>query len=405
MKKLLYGTTALATAGLLIGAASQAQAQTAPHTTDRLSLKLGGYHQQWAVYNGSTNLRSGRAPANPGGNHPFDAAVVDEKHNSEVCFIGEVKLDSMITVGVNVQLEANTSGDQIDESYLYISSEDYGKLILGDENNAAYLLHVTAPDGGISANTGDLTGPPNQGLLILPGDFAIADTFIDGTYLRLNDNDSGKMTYISPRFAGFQIGLSYIPQYESGGDNNNSIQSINGDKGIAGTGNNGLSNGFAAGLNFKDQFGDLGVQASAGYQFGNVGANIGDNNLHGFSGGIRFAIGGVDFGGSFAWAEGDRTATTKFDSYGYDAGVAYSFGPYKVGVTYERGVADGNRVNGAKQYADYLILSGTYTLGPGIRLVGGVYGSDLDGENGQTTGTQVYKSSGIGAAVGLKLGF
>lgn len=405
MKKLLYGTTALATAGLLIGAASQAWAQSAPHTTERLTLKLGGYHQQFAVYNGSTNLRAGRAPANPGGNHPFDAQMIDQKHNTEVCFIGEIKLDNQITLGVNIQLEANTSGDQIDESYLYIGTDDVGRLIVGDENNAAYLLHVSAPDGGINHTTGDLTGPPNQGLIITPGDFALADTLIDGTLLRLNDNDSGKITYLSPRFAGFQIGLSYIPQYESGGDNNQSINSINGDKGIAGTGNNGLNNGFAAGINFKEKFGDVGVQASAGYQFGDVGANIGDDNLHGISAGAQISIAGFDVGGSFAWAEGDRTATTVFDSYAYDAGVAYTFGPYKVGLAYQRASADANRINGSKQYADYIVLSSTYNLGPGVRLVGGVYGFDLDGENGQTTGTQVYKSSGVGAAVGLKLGF
>lgn len=405
MKKFLYGTTALATAGLLVAVSGQAWAQqTFPPPVERLSVKIGGYHQQWAVYQGSTSLRSGRSNGNPAGNRPFDAAVIDNKYNSEICFIGEVKLDNQITVGINVQLEANTEGDQIDESYLYIKHDDYGQLIVGDENSAAWLLHVTAPDGGISHNASDLTSMPGQGLIITPANFGLNDTQIDGTYIRNQDNDSGKFTYLSPRISGFQIGLSYIPQFESGGDNNNSIQAINGSKGVAGTGNNGLTNGFAAGLNFRDKFGDVGVQASAGYLFGDAGPNIGDN-LHAFSAGLQLAIAGFDVGGSFSMADGDRSATEEFDSYSYDAGVAYTFGPYKVGVAYMRGVANGTKANDAKRYADYLVLSGTYVLGPGVRLVGGVYGFDLDGENGQTTNTQVYKSTGVGAAVGLKLGF
>jgi predicted porin len=410
MKKLLYGTTALATAGLVIGAASQAQAQTSPHTIDRLQLRVGGYHQQWVIYNGSTNVRSGGSPT---GNHPFDLQVVDEKHNSEVCFVGEIKLDNQITFGVNVQLEANTSADQIDESFMFASMEDYGRIELGDTNSAAYKLQVVAPDGGITHNQGDLTAIPQQGLVgPLPASFASANTFIDGTFLRPNDNDSGKISYFTPRIGGFQAGVSFIPRGSTaGGDDNNSISSINGDKGIAGTGDGaGWNNGWAAGVNFKDQFGDIGVQASLGVQGADVGSNIGDNNLLAGAAGLQLSFGGISVGGSIGKMTGDRTGAggataTKYDSTGYDAGVAYNFGPYKVGITYQKGEASGIQGNGSKNFADYIVLSGSYQVGPGVRLVGGVYGFDLDGENGSATATSVYKSTGIGAATGFKLSF
>src|SRR5512134_3916913 len=106
MKKLLYGTTALATAGIVAGIAGDASA------AERLKLGLGGYHQQWVVFSNQ----------DIDGLEPNNYNSVDQKHNSEVCFIGETTLDNNLTFGVNVQLEANTDGDQIDESFMYVSS-------------------------------------------------------------------------------------------------------------------------------------------------------------------------------------------------------------------------------------------------------------------------------------------
>ncbi|MCP5364306.1 MAG: porin [Hyphomicrobiales bacterium] len=105
---------------------------------ERIKMEVHGYHQQWASVMAGHDLKDGA-----GGSIHFDTNTLDQKHNSEICFTGETTLDSGLTVGVNVQLEANTSGDQIDESYLYLSTPEMGKLIIGDENNAAYLLQVT----------------------------------------------------------------------------------------------------------------------------------------------------------------------------------------------------------------------------------------------------------------------
>jgi|APTNR8051073442_1049403.scaffolds.fasta_scaffold07279_4 predicted porin len=400
MKKLLYGTTALATAGMILSAAGSANAQQ--EGEKKMSIEIHGYHQQWAVFNG------GQDPNSPGG-ADIDLSPLDQKHNSELCFIGEMELEAGFAIGINVQMEANTSADQIDESYMYLESEKYGRLILGDENNAAYLLQVVAPDGGINMNQGDLTSMPNQGLLITPQSFDLNDTTIDGTRFRFDDNDSGKFTYISPRFAGFQIGASYIPNYEGGGDNNNSITrvSVPGAQTTGGPGNapSGINEGAAVGLNFKQAFDGWGLQASAGYQYGNtVGLAAGGSadDLNAIGGGAQINFGGLVIGGSYTWADGDKPNGAKYDGYGYDVGVAYSFGPYKVGLAYMRGENDGINSN---NYADYVVLSGTYKIGPGVDLVGGVYGFDLDGENGSAAPGQVSNNDGWGAATAFKLSF
>jgi outer membrane protein OmpU len=47
-----------------------------------------------------------------------DLDGVDQKSDSEVWFKGLTTLDNGLSVGINVQLEANSTGDQIDESFL-----------------------------------------------------------------------------------------------------------------------------------------------------------------------------------------------------------------------------------------------------------------------------------------------
>ena len=103
-----------------------------------------------------------------------------------------------------------------------------GQVIVGDENNAGFLLHVTAPDGGISLDSGDLCNIRAfevGGSGVSPGGGGqFFDSPLCTTNLRLLDNDSGKFTYITPRFAGFQAGVSYIPEFETGGDNNSALR-------------------------------------------------------------------------------------------------------------------------------------------------------------------------------------
>src|SRR5512144_962208 len=291
MRKLLYATTALSTAALIAGTAGDAAAQTspspapstgnpatvsdpllaqmAPMTTpttpppaptpagppqtireiyqtgpapaptppgtsvsksaERIKLGLSGYFQQWGVAT-DQDLKQRAVIGGPRAKQPTN--TVTQKHNSEVCVIGQTTLDSGLTIGINVQIEANTSSDQIDESYLFVQSPTMGQVIVGDENNAGYLLHVTAPDGGISLDSGDLllsrmfetgTIPTAQGGTT---GTPTLDTPLGTTNLRLFDNDSGKFTYITPRFAGFQAGISYIPNFTNGGDNNAALKRV-----------------------------------------------------------------------------------------------------------------------------------------------------------------------------------
>jgi outer membrane protein OmpU len=409
MKKFLYATTALASVGMIAGAASDAAA------AERIRLGLSGYHQQWGVYSNQdidTPTLTGSTASRKIKTVPFD-----QKHNSEICVIGETTLDNGLTIGVNVQIEANTSGDSIDESYLYVQHPTYGQLILGDENNAGYLLHVTAPDGGINWDSGDMI---NNDFWVNTSGQSYFNTALGTTNLRFNDNDSGKFTYITPRFFGFQAGYSFIPQLEPfGGDCNSSVYYTNlgstfGASGGNNCGTNQFKNGSAGGLNYREKFGDFGVQASVGamYAFsGRTGRTLGNqapsgSELFAWNLGAQFSYAGFEFGGAYNDAPNRQVAVSgnnSMQSHSWTVGAAYEWGPYRVGLGYMKGETRGNLSVNKWTRLDQANISGTYTLGPGIRLVGGFFLYDIDAQD-QDRGFG-NNNNGWGFASGLKLGF
>jgi hypothetical protein len=354
---------------------------------ERVQMRIEGEFQQWAA--------AVRQNVDTGDGSDVDTSLLDQKHNSEIYFVGEAELTNGITVGLTVELEANTDGNQIDQSYLYLEHPEFGLIQAGDTDNAPVNMHIGAPDGGVSVNDGDLVGIE---AFVFPDGFEETNTLIDTTNLQLGDDTSGKFNFYTPRYGGFQIGLSYIPQFEDGGDNNNSISRVDNDGPV--------EYGFAAGVSFSEEFDDLGVEAYAGYLTGDTPAAEGSSNVQGAGAGLLLAYAGFEAGGSFAWSNGDTPGGNSIDGHAFDVGIAYETGPYRVGVTYIKGVTRGSRAESSDQRLDQAVVSGTYRIGPGVDLVGGIFYYDADGEKGLVAGTDgIESNSGFGFVSGLKLTF
>ena len=132
-----------------------------------------------------------------------------------------------------------------------------------------------------------------------------------------------------------------------------------------------------------------------------------NDDLIAFNGGAQLSYAGFSFGGAFLRVpQGPRptqvTGTTvtneKMNGTSWTIGGAYEFGPYKVGLGWMTGT--NNKTGGGGQdRLDQGVLSGTYTLGPGIRLVGGFMYYDWQEENRNS------QNNGVGALTGLKLAF
>jgi outer membrane protein OmpU len=151
-KQRLLATTSLASVGL---AASALAVQAA----EPIKLSLGGYISTGITVRSQDNVATaaGADDRNYSTVNTTNAAgatvavptttnlgASDVFWEGEIFFVGETTLDNGIKIGVNVQLEAYTSSDQIDEHYVYVQG-GFGRVVVGAENSAAYLMHYSAP--------------------------------------------------------------------------------------------------------------------------------------------------------------------------------------------------------------------------------------------------------------------
>ncbi len=374
MKKILLGSTAIVAAGMIASVPSA-------NAASKMKLSVGGYMEQWV---GFTSQDDGAGQ---------DYSGFSTVSDGEIHFKGKTKLDNGITVGVNVQLEAQQGGDQIDEQYMTVSGA-FGQIIIGDENSAMYKMHYAPSDFGIGTNSGDVTSW-NKPVSDAEGDsIAMGGHYrapFGATYIEPDAiNDAAKISYFTPRVSGFQLGLSYAPD--------------------AAQDNNGLPNRDAVnsdyvmvGANFVQKMGGLSVAISGGY--GTVtDAAEGGTEPEATSFGIKLGMGGVSAGVSYANFSDSGNA----DAEGINAGVAYSSGPMGVSVNYYHGEKDGN--NGSaltldgQAERDVIHLSAKYAMGPGVTLAGtlghAVYTSDdADLHNSVDDSESTY------VVMGLKVGF
>ena len=374
MKKILLGSTAIVAAGMIASAPSAIAAE-------KMKLKVGGYMEQWV---GFTSQDDGTDQ---------DFSGVSTVSDGEIHFKGKTKLDNGITVGVNVQLEAQQGGDQIDEQYMEVSG-GFGKIIIGDENSAMYKMHYAPSDYGIGMNSGDNTAW-NKPVADAEGDSISMGSHyrspFGATYIEPNAvNDSAKISYFTPRVSGFQLGLSYAPD---GSQDNNGLpnrDAVNSDY-------------IMVGANFVQKMGGMSVGISGGY--GTVtDAAAGGVEPEATSFGIKMGMGGISAGVSYA----NFSDHGNNDQEGINAGVAYSSGPMGVSLAYYHGEKDGNNGSATtldgQAERDVIHLSAKYAMGPGVTFAGtlghAVYSSDdADIDN------SVDESASTYVVMGLKVGF
>lgn len=402
MKKALLSTTALIAASAIVAvAASPASAEN-----EKISLRLGGFMEQWIGYSSQDDVLG------------TDTSGPIQASDTEVFFLGKTTLDNGISFGVNIQLEGNTTGDTIDESYLTIGG-DFGLVYIGDENSAQYKMQYSAPDVGIGANSGDQTiWASFAGVGGTAGTFRgpFGSTFVEAA----RANDVFRLSYFTPRFSGFQFGASYAPtatQDTSGPIDRDAD----------------LHDGISLGANFVESFNGVDVAVAAGYgmwQSGSTaavaetaantllrsqlsGAGLDANGVNALAPsdavaasnpddpeawnlGLSIGFSGFTVGGSYAEAKDDPSVG---DMEGWDIGVSYATGPWGVGVIYYHGERDGGGT-ALKAEIDTVMGSAAYTMGPGIKIIGTLGYTEISDESG--TGED---NEAVYFVVGPKLSF
>jgi len=323
----------------------------------------------------------------------------------------EGKVDSL-TYGAVLRLELVGNGSdgmgnaRNDRSHIYVDS-DFGSIQFGSNFAASKMMQVDASSiasatGGIDGDWGvyassaayqakDKLGEENyynvgKGKVSYSTFFAnsVSSMAITGPNTLSNRMDSNsesarKITYMSPRISGVQLGLSFIPDFNNDGGNNTVTTKVN---------NGGfnylylglparIKNLWSAGLNYTNTFNDVAVSFSLVGDFGKaVKQDIIANNvnyskfrdLNTFSVGGTVATNGFSFALSYHRDGNSLTPTNigKFKSSWWTTGVAYENGNFSTSLTYLQGKKEAEDRNQSLK-SSILSLGVDYQVVPGLK--------------------------------------
>jgi opacity protein-like surface antigen len=390
MKKILLCTTAL------VGFASSALA--ADMTSDSgMQVTIGGNSKFEAGYIKRDKDHKNKFTYSP--NQSSSAFMTSNKANIKA----EGKND-MMTYGAVVRLQtvANMSNGMsdsgMDRSHIFMQT-DAGAVQMGTNFAASKLMSVDA--GTIASATGGVTGD-YETFVDAREDYLFASSLIVLNNDTLTNRIDGrvesaqKITYLSPRISGVQLGMSFAPDLENNGgdnvtrDNNQRYLSLP----VA------AKNLFSVALNYKNNFDDVNVTFSAAGDFAKANNNstnefttkgelttvkgLNRNDVKTYSvgtvveyQGFSAALSYANDGKSLAPKEGttyttttdgkDTTITaTKFKSSWMTAGLGYKNGPMSTSLTYLSGER-GFKGNNERTKTSAVSLGADYEVAPGMK--------------------------------------
>lgn len=291
-------------------------------------------------------------------------------NDAEIHFDGSTVLDNGMEVGARVELEGETTGDQIDEAWVYFSG-GFGEFRVGSQDDALVGSCILPPGGTDNFSAFS----PNQW-------GANVDTFASG-FPALTSNaacvgvddkeDAQKLVYITPSFGGFQLALSYTP---NGGDETHG-DGVGPHIGMPLNGDEESRHNVAAYATYSYEGDGWGLTAGGGGSFeGHVEQSVGpDRDEQSFyQGALNLSFGQFSVGGVFEYFD-DLVA---FDDGGGEAdawvaggGLAYTLDAWTFGAQYSHQLADIDP--GSSDFTmDRAVLTANYALGPGINIDGEV---------------------------------
>ena len=314
---------------------------------DPISLSVGGY-SYWAGFFADYDAD--------------DRGDVAIRTEGEVHFKGSTVLDNGLEVGVRIELEAEdqsgsykdldarkkaareageddsmitdgeySGGDQIDESWVYVSGS-FGTLRVGNDDPAAIQLATAAPYPDYIFNGNSPYFSPSGAFLT---------TF---PY----DSDAASLIYFTPALGGLSVGVSYAPE---GGNADGNIEARAG---------SGAASAYARAVDSDDQVASVGIRYD-----GSMGMDVGiaaaagwtqfTDNEDGMNVGLSLSMGSFAVGGSYM--DRDKDMGTDPEPT-YDLGATYSDGPMTLGVSWI--TQDTN--------ADLYRLQLAYDLGAGVSV-------------------------------------
>ncbi len=338
MKKILLGTTALMGAALLASAA----------TAESPKVTVGGF----------SDFQVGFA------NDDFDGAQRSYgfRNDNEIGFSIDGMADSGLKYGAKIDLEADVTNDSDNQginaarTYLYLEG-NWGRFELGSNEGSDQTLKVDASNiaratGGIDGdfiyfNNGSTTAP----FIVTPDLPVMYGAGVQGNE---STNNNNKITYYTPRFSGFQLGLSFAPDQT---DRGQTVSRLDNNAGQA-------ENILSGGVNYEGQWDQIGIAASATGEWGNAEA-VNTEDLRAYALGAKVSYAGFSLAGSWGdWTDSLTAPADSVDSDYWTLGLAYDGGVFGVSATYLDSTVDPIGVR-EHEFQNF-VLGADYKLAPGL---------------------------------------
>jgi hypothetical protein len=375
MKKILLGTTGLVAVALLATAAS----------ADTPKVTLGGFSDFQAGYT------SDDQDANTRG--------TDFRNDNEITVKVDGKTSGGLGYGAQIDLEADTNDDvnaqgtNAARTFTYLEG-NWGRVELGDNKSVAATMRVDAST--VAAATGGINGSwtyfvNNQAGIGGTNGFITTSKLVTehGVTTSLNDEstyNSTKVSYYTPKYMGFQGGVSYTPELDRG-------QTVDRTDNTAGE----FDNIWNLGLGYEGTFSAVKVAAAATYEMADAetGAREDVNawNLGGLVGYQGFSL-AASYGD---WDDSNVLVNGGDDNNYWTLGLGYTAGPIGVSATY----LDSTRAQTATTENDFknIVLGAEYKLAPGLTPYAEVSFYEFD------SAANTYENEGTTVILGTQVAF
>jgi hypothetical protein len=294
-----------------------------------------------------------------GGNVDFEMGGVNQKKeykvnltpnqrnfmlsNSAHIFVStEGKAENGMAYGANAKIMGTSqqnlgyANGKIGKTYLWIENQ-VGRVELGSNAEVSKLMAVGAES--IAAATGGASdgswvdyanfARANQDINPLE---AMGNVFSNGdplpSYSRYEKEADRKVSWMSPRYADFQLGISYSPDMANNADISNPDIKIDP--------YNQVKNAYSFAVNYSGTRNDMDISASITHDMGKTPATLNTHNVSASKVGLAIGKNGITAAGSYGtdgksyMPRGTQGYTSKF----YTAGIAYEDGPLYVSLTY-----------------------------------------------------------------------
>ena len=268
--------------------------------------------------------------------------------------------------------------DPIDEYFISVSGS-FGNIILGGTGGAPVKM-LTGLSGSWATGVGETLNFDNG--WVPPAHHPARHYQLQ--HSRLDTGDSEKVTYLSPKFGGFQVGATYTPGgHDSGGDSNDRINA-----------SGSIHDGVEGAISYSGKFGDVGFGVGAGmtaYQGGTAGG-AGNEDRSDWLVAAR-----LDFGGGFRVAVAHKRVTDDDEarqSQLTDAGVRFVTGANSFSLVGSVGEMDEGQES-------HTAIMGSYAraLGPGVKLHMNLIWNETENSDGS------MQNTGLAGVTGIKVSF